>query len=336
MIGAGAIGGTLGALMVAGGESLRFIDSDQEHVDAIRKHGLRIETVSTTLVVDVPADTWEEFEGPISDTALIAVKGQYTRDVLRRMEALNVPRSVVSLQNGLSSRLIAQHLGSDRSVPTLPNLFADCISPGVIKYYEPGELFIGRTRDHRRDSDIREMFRHWGSPVYTENIEGFQWSKLGYFAMTAAGALVDDPGVAVVDAERDLMIALMAETYEVAVAEGVTLEPFSYLNPYDILEAAKRGDDADWGCLDRYVERFRAVGKTKSGVWRDLAVRQRETEIDATVGQALDIGQEHGLDLPLTRKLVTMIHELEGRKRSMGWDNVEELKQMSCLHRRSL
>jgi 2-dehydropantoate 2-reductase len=73
---------------------------------------------------------------------------------------------------------------------------------------------------------------------------------------------------------------------------------------------------------------LRGNQKVKSGVWRDLAVRKRKTEVDQQIGLAAEIGRRHGLRMVLTRKLVSMIHELEEGRRPMQWANLDELEQM--------
>jgi 2-dehydropantoate 2-reductase len=55
IVGAGAVGGYAGSHMVQAGEDVTFIDPWPEHVEHMRKHGLRV-----THAMDVP-----EFSGPV-------------------------------------------------------------------------------------------------------------------------------------------------------------------------------------------------------------------------------------------------------------------------------
>jgi len=50
--------------------------------------------------------------------------------------------------------------------------------------------------------------------------------------------------------------------------------------------------------------------------------------VDQQIGLAAEIGRRHGLPMALTRKLVSMIHELEEGMRPMQWANLDELEQM--------
>jgi 2-dehydropantoate 2-reductase len=62
------------------------------------------------------------------------------------------------------------------------------------------------------------------------------------------------------------------------------------------------------------------------GIWRDLAVRKRRTEVDEQIGAVLEIGRDHGLPMPLTGRLVTTIHELEDGTRQRTVANIDELE----------
>jgi 2-dehydropantoate 2-reductase len=89
-------------------------------------------------------------------------------------------------------------------------------------------------------------------------------------------------------------------------------------------------EEQDWdrinASLDDLVARRKTDTKTRSGIWRDLAVRKRRTEVDEQIGAVLRIGRGHGLPMPLTGRLVDMIHELEDGTRQRTVANVDELE----------
>ena len=59
----------------------------------------------------------------------------------------------------------------------------------------------------------------------------------------------------------------------------------------------------------------RPSAKTHSGVWRDIAVRRRLTEVDAQILPIATVGAAHGLACPVTRTLVDLIHAVERGER---------------------
>jgi 2-dehydropantoate 2-reductase len=70
---------------------------------------------------------------------------------------------------------------------------------------------------------------------------------------------------------------------------------------------------------------YRTHTKSKTGIWRDLAVRRRKTEVDGLLGATVARAETLGVPVPLTRRLVALIHDLEAGRRAMAWDNVDEL-----------
>jgi ketopantoate reductase len=68
----------------------------------------------------------------------------------------------------------------------------------------------------------------------------------------------------------------------------------------------------------------RTSAKTHSGVWRDLALRKRHTEVDVQIAPIAEIGARYGIDCRATSRLVEMIHEVEEGRRTMTDDNLLE------------
>ena len=120
-----------------------------------------------------------------------------------------------------------------------------------------------------------------------------------------------------------MLIALAREVVAIAHANGVALEPFDGFDPAAFSAAA--GDAAASRSLDDLVAFNRRSAKTHSGIWRDLAVRRRPTEVDAQLGPIVRLGRERGLEAPLTARLLGLIRALESQERAQGWDVLDEL-----------
>jgi 2-dehydropantoate 2-reductase len=107
----------------------------------------------------------------------------------------------------------------------------------------------------------------------------------------------------------------------VAAARGVTPEAFDGFDPVAYLPATSQdaGQDAGYDggrsaaerSLDDLVAFNRRSAKTHSGIWRDLAVRKRRTEVDAQLGIVVALAHEAGVSAPLTTRLVELIHDIE-------------------------
>jgi 2-dehydropantoate 2-reductase len=330
IVGAGAIGGTIGAYLVRSGEQVRLVDRDLDHVEAMNRRGLTIQAFDETFTVPVHACATDDLRGPL-DVVFLAVKAQHTEEAVRALLPLLSPESaIVSLQNGLCERVIADLAGADRTVGAFVNFSADYLEPGVITYGGAGSLYLGELdgRDSDRLHALQRVMEHWGSTQITDNIWGYLWGKMGYANMLFATALADETMADVIDRYRPLMVELAAEVYEVAALEGVRPEPFDNVEPSLYYPRENRDLAAINRSLDDLVARRRRDLKVKSGIWRDLAVRHRKTEVDQQIGLVAEVGKSHGLEMPLTTKLVDLIHELEDGRRQMSWNNVDELDRV--------
>jgi 2-dehydropantoate 2-reductase len=166
---------------------------------------------------------------------------------------------------------------------------------------------------------IRDAWRDFEPrAAATDNIWGYLWGKEAYGAMLFATALTNDSiADCLARAEhRPLYIALAREILAVATARGVQCEAFDGFDPSAYLPSAPPG--AAEQSLDSLVAHNRKSAKTHTGIWRDLAVRKRPTEVDAQLGIIVSLGREAGVPVPLTARLVQLIHEIERGERPMG------------------
>src|SRR5579859_7439313 len=81
VFGAGAIGATVGAHMVRGGESVLFVDKDADHVRAMRQNGLTIRGFAETFTVPVEATTPDNLPARLQ-TVLLACKAPATEEAV--------------------------------------------------------------------------------------------------------------------------------------------------------------------------------------------------------------------------------------------------------------
>jgi 2-dehydropantoate 2-reductase len=173
---------------------------------------------------------------------------------------------------------------------------------------------------------IRDAWRDFDERAgATENLWGYLWGKEAYGAMLFATALTND---SIADAlarpaYRALYIALAREILAVAAARGVRPEAFDGFAPAAYLPGAPAGS-ADRS-LEALVAHNRKSAKTHSGIWRDLAVRKRPTEVDAQLGIVVRLGAHAGVATPLTARLVDLIHDVERGTRPQSLDTLEAL-----------
>lgn len=326
--GAGAIGGTAGAHLVRAGHDVLFVDRAADHVAAMVEHGLSITGPVTEFKVAARAATASQVQGRF-ETVLLCVKAQDTEGAARALlPHLADDGCVVSLQNGLNERVVAEVVGKERTVGAFVNFGADYISPGVILFGGRGAVVVGEIdgRVPPRAERLHRLLRDFDErAVLTANIWGYLWAKLAYGAMLFATALTD---ASIADClasprHRALFIALPREVLRVAAAARVKPEPFDGFDPRAFEPGAP--ETAAIQSLDALVAFNRRSAKSHSGVWRDLAVRKRRTEAEHQLGPIVAVAAEHGLSAPITARTIALIRDIEDGKRAQDWANLDLL-----------
>jgi 2-dehydropantoate 2-reductase len=120
-----------------------------------------------------------------------------------------------------------------------------------------------------------------------------------------------------------LWYGLVHELNAVAEAEGIV--PVSF-NGFDL--AAFRPEEpteAAWQCVQTVAKGIGPNAKPHSGMWRDLAIHKRRTEIDAQLVPIVALGHKHGLPCYLLDRVCTMIHEVEAGARVQSDEALREL-----------
>ncbi len=326
--GAGAMGGSIGGVLLREGRRVLFVDREEDHVRAMNERGLRVTGPLADFTVEAQAALPRDLHGHFP-TIFLCVKAHHTREALDQLAPhLADQGAVVSIQNGLCEMEIAEVVGAGRTVGAFVNFGADYLEPGVIHWGGRGAVVVGELdgRTTRRVRAIHDLLRVFEpEAVLTANVFGYLWAKLAYAALLFATALTDAPIADVLDERecRPVLLALAREVVAVAEARGVSLEGFDGFDP----EAFRPTAPEDWAeaSLDDLVAFNRRSAKTHSGIWRDLAVRKRRTEVDAQLGPVVELGRKAGVPTPLTERLILQIHQIEQGTRERSWSNLEEL-----------
>ena len=329
IIGAGAVGGITGVQLGRAGHSVRFIESNPAHVEAVRAGGLRLSgAIEATIHPEIMLPG--EVRSPLGAT-LLAVKSPNTEAALAPLAPLLAPDGfVVSLQNGLEEVKIARLVGPARTVGAFLTFGGHWRGPGEVTYGGPGTFRVGEI-----DGAVTERVQHLARDLsavqqveVTGNIFGYLWGKMALGAIYF-GTAITDSDVTDLYAEprwRSVLGRLAGEVAAVAAAKGVRIEAFDGfdakafgpqgpINPEGVA-AAWRGQDAYW---------HRHAGK-RTGIWRDLAVHKRRTEIDRLVGEVVVVADELGVPVPGVRALVLLVKQIEDGQRAQGMAALEALE----------
>ncbi|MGB7257836.1 MAG: 2-dehydropantoate 2-reductase [Pseudolabrys sp.] len=226
---AGAVGGYFGARLAAAGHDVFFI-ARGSNLAAIRKNGLKIESVHGDLHLPKPNATDNPTEvGPV-DVVMFAVKLWDTEKAAELTKPMVGPNTrVITLQNGIDSvERIAPILGREQTVGGVAYIATVIAEPGVIKHTSQfATMHFGRA-DKKPDATLA-AFAAAGKAAncdidLSKDIEVERWQKF-VFLTAMAGATASRHSaigpIVATDEGRGFFRALMEEARTVGKAKGV-------------------------------------------------------------------------------------------------------------------
>jgi 2-dehydropantoate 2-reductase len=327
IVGAGAIGGTVGAFLTDAGYDVTLVDVVPEHVRVMNERGLRMTGLRGDRTFPVKALLGSDLRGPLGVTFL-CVKGHFTESAMRQLGPLLAPDGyILSLQNGLNEEIIAREVGAERTVGAFVHFGADYLEPGLIQLGNEQTIHVGELSGEitPRAEALRDTLAHVMPAVTTSNIWGFLWGKLTYGAMAFVTSSVDAPVPAIIDDPLGLRLCRMAseEAYLVARSQAERLEMIGDFDPNAFAPAVAA--TAGEAVLREMADGMRASIKQHMGIWRDLKVKKRKTEVDMQTAVIVAKGREQGIPTPVNAATLDVIHEIEDGKRGMDWSNLAHI-----------
>ena len=303
VVGAGAIGGYLGARLSAAGEDVTFI-ARNKNLAAINANGFRLilENGETLHAPAVRAVQDMAEAGP-QDAVLLTLKAHQVRDVLPAMRALFGPQTmVVTMINGLPwwyfHRLagpyegraiesvdpdgtIAAAIEPERVIGSVVYPAAELLEPGVVKVIEGNRFTLGEpdgSRSPRIEALAGAMMRAGFKAPVSKDIRNEIWVKLwGNLSFNPISALTHATlqDICRFAPTRALAAAMMAEAQAVGQALGVAFKV----------------------SLEQRIAGAEAVGAHKTSMLQDVE-HGRALELQALVGAVLELGRITGVATP--------------------------------------
>ena len=182
VIGAGSMGSLYGGLLARAGFDVTLLDVWAEHVDAIRREGLRLDGITGDVVVRVRA-TVRAAEVPPADVALVLTDANATAEAAAAARTLLRPDGfAVTLQNGIGNvEALAEALGRTRVAGGLSYHSAAVRGPGQVSHTHAGPTWLGEL-DGAPDAPARSASRPPSgppgfAPTIVDDIQGLIWAK---------------------------------------------------------------------------------------------------------------------------------------------------------------
>ena len=329
IVGAGAVGGYVGAHMTQAGIDVTLVDAWAEHVQAMRSQGLAVSGMQGAGSVHTPvralhiSDVSQLVREPPFDVVFISVKSYDTRWATHLIAPFAAPTACfVSLQNGILEEVIASVVGWGRVLGcSVSALAAELTGPGTLVRNSPlGDekkwgLRVGEAHGQitPRAEAIARLLSHSDTCKVTTNLWGERWSKLtinamrnGVCALTGmTGRQRDQHELA-----RQLSISLGSSSVRVGRALGLALEPVGGLD----LDLLARSQD-DSAALEAITQMIMDVANSRSDAQRpsmgqDIS-KGRRTETDDINGLVARRGREVGVDVTYHQRVNEIIQRIE-------------------------
>ena len=282
---AGAVGGYFGGRMAAAGHNVAFI-ARRAHLDAIRRDGLKIESVHGDLHLrNVTATDDPKQVGPV-DIVLFAVKLWDTETAAELARPLVGPNTrVITLQNGVDSyERVSGVLGADKTIAGTAYIATVIKAPGVVSHTSKFAILrcgrIDGAPDARLD-DFVEAAKAAHIDIQPQaDMNRERWQKFIFLSSMAGvncttrldiGQVLADPDT------RAFYRKLMEECLKVGQASGAKV-PDNWVD-------------------DRMVFSDNAPPGMKASMLHDLEAGNR-LELDWLNGKVVALGRTFGISTP--------------------------------------
>jgi 2-dehydropantoate 2-reductase len=296
VVGCGAVGSIFAAHLAKRGEAEVYAyDVSKDHVEAIRKKGLRL-SGAADFTAPVHATTNAK-EIPVCDFGIMATKSTHTRGAIEQTAHIfNESSAVCSVQNGVGNEeIIAERVRYVIRGTTFPA--GHIVEPGHVGYDIAGDTWIGPFEPTNTPMDrvttLAQLLNRAGLNVIAlDDARGAQWTKLIFNASTnpvGALTLLHHGAATRLPATGDLFNALIAEGEAVAKAMGIQLHG-------DPRVMVQKGANAP--------------GKHNASMLQDVLAK-RQTEVDFMNGAIANWGEKHNVPTPLNKTMWALIKGLE-------------------------
>jgi 2-dehydropantoate 2-reductase len=282
ILGAGAIGGLVGAVLGSLGEDVTVIVRPEKLSDYPAT--LSVERPSGT--VTAPAKAVSRLTQQV-DVLWIATKTYQLQSALESVET--APNIVVPLLNGVDHiAVLRSRFGHDRVIPATIAVEAERVEPGQFVQRSPFvRLNLAASAEPLLGAIVARLTEHGFTCQFIQNEQTLLWSKLCFLAPFAlvTSASEKNKGEVYADAIwKGKLESAVAEACEVAKAHGAEVDATKLRETFDSLP-----------------------GTMRSSMQKDVAAG-RQLEVDAIGGPIVRGGGRYGIAVPTTKELIDTIN----------------------------
>jgi len=236
VIGAGAVGGTVGARLAHAGHDVTFVARGAS-LEALRTRGLRLDSVDGDLHLNAVQVTDDPATIGVVDVVLVTVKSTQVEALAPTLRPLvGAHTAVIPLQNGVEAGAqLARVLGDAHVMDGLARVIAELLAPGHVKHAAVTPVLeFGARADMPPDAPARAQLVAFADAltgagmvaVRPEHMDQALWEKFLFIeplGTVGAATRVSLGDMRSVPETRALLDACLAEVRAVAIASGVPL-----------------------------------------------------------------------------------------------------------------
>lgn len=325
IIGAGAIGSLVGGLLTKQGRDVLLVGR-ADHVESIRRNGLRIRGFNgdETIKVRVATALDKEYDLVIFTTKTMDLEAAYQASH-KFMDIGN--GCILSTQNGVQAdTLLSFHFEPKDMYSSIVMFGATYEKPGEVVYNFPGDWILGKPFGmiDARLEDIEGLLKPAFSVVISKNIMGMKWLKLFVNFNNCIPALTGK-SMQETFADMDmcrLSVLLLKEGVAMVKSAGIEMASLPSFPVERILGMAEMPTDQAAGILSKTL-----TGLSREPLYGSILqsiMRGRTSEIDFINGEVVQIARAHLLEVPLNRKIVDMVHQVEETGKFFSLDEIKK------------
>ena len=315
--GAGGIGGVIGGHLAMSGHNVVLIGRP-DHMNAVRRQGLRLVTPAGPQVLKVTAVTSPAEVGfQPDDVVLLTMKGQNTEAAMHDLRAVSSDIPIFCAQNGVrNEEIVAAHF--PRVYGVRVNIGAVYMNSGevVCRRDPPGWLVIGRypTGTDALAETLAAALRAAGFYVLvTPDVMPYKWGKLMSNLGNATGAITNDNS----REARRITDAAQSEARQILLKAGIR-----WLSHEEITR-----EWPDFGAKPRAAMNT----EEQSSTWQSLGRRQGSVETEFLNGEIVRVARRLGITAPINDTINRVTQEMAVKRELPGKYTAAQLSDLLHL-----
>ena len=316
VFGTGANGSCIAASLVDAGLDVTLIDQWPEHVETMRRDGLKItmpETEQHVRVMRITCCDVSTFREPF-DVVLLAVKAYDTRWACEMIKPHLAPNGMlIGMQNGMVADIIREIVGPQRTIGCVIELSSEMFTPGQVKRNTPPQktwigLGILDGGPAGRLAEMQALLTPVGKVEIKSNILAAKWSKLVVNAMCLGPCAI--VGLTISDAVqlpgmRDLIVEIGNEAMQTGQDLGHPLEPIFGLTQAD-LAGSNSPAEKMFDTLAGHI----GPGRGRNTVLQDF-LKGRASEVGMINGLVVEESERRGRAAPANARIAEISRQIE-------------------------